>query len=386
MFEFEVFTSKDNLEELREVWNALLGNSYTDSVFLTQEWVVSWWESFGQPSGELFVVVIRNEGQVCGICPLVLQQEEFHRYRIRKLVSLTNYHTPRFDFIFRGNAEVLMKELLDFLNRKIQWHVLQMTYVPPESQTLSALKLLSDQKIVIVNEENCLRSPFITIKTDFETYYHALSKKFRHNTDYALRQLNKIGPVEFEEIQNSSNIIQDLKEGFEIEKQSWKGDLGTAILTKPEEWKFYQSVAQLAARKGWLRLYFVKIGNQRIAFDYCLSYKNRVSLVKVSYNPAFGKYSPGTLLRKWELQKLFAEQNTECYDMLGTASEWKLRWTSEVSHLQEVHVFPRNAAGKLLYELKFGIKNKLKHVPYMYHVVKFIRNKKMSSLRKIWNL
>lgn len=365
MIDVEVYQSPGDLECLREGWEGVLSETPGSSVFMTPDWIVPWWQSFGRGMGELLVAVLKENGRIAGVCPLVVRDEGRFGWRVRKVVGLTNCHTPKFDFALGGDPERLLVALLDCLSETVGWNILQFDYVPAESPTLEALQRLGSGGRLIVRREVSMRSPFVEVRGGFDAHYQSLSKKFRQNTDYAFRGLGKLGPVEFEEIRESSDLTGELREGFEIEKASWKGAQGTAILDKREEWGLYLNVAQRAAAKGGLRLYFAKVGGKRVAFFYCLSYRGVVSLLKVAYDPAFAKYSPGTLLQRWVLARLYAERETLRYDMLGVDDEWKLRWTNSVSELQAVTVFRADVSGRLLYEMRYGLRDRARRVAWL---------------------
>jgi hypothetical protein len=71
---------------------------------------------------------------------------------------------------------------------------------------------------------------------------------------------------------------------------------GTAIACDPDITRFYVTYALRAADRGWLRLHFLRAGSARVAFDYSLSFANRIFLLKLGYDPAFAPFSPSNLL------------------------------------------------------------------------------------------
>ena len=76
-----------------------------------------------------------------------------------------------------------------------------------------------------------------------------------------------------------------------------------------------------------MRLHFLRAGPQRVAFDYSLSYKNRIHLLKLGYDPAYAPYSPSNLLLVPDLAGHFRAGRRHGYDFLGESADWKLQWT-----------------------------------------------------------
>src|SRR5213594_3091942 len=57
---------------MREEWNELLADSDSDCLFLTWEWLTTWWK---QLSGErkLSIVTVRSRGRLMAVAPLVVR-------------------------------------------------------------------------------------------------------------------------------------------------------------------------------------------------------------------------------------------------------------------------------------------------------------------------
>src|SRR5690242_7838695 len=62
--------SEEGLRELKGSWSELLRHCASDTVFLTWEWLTSWWSAYGIP-GELRILAAFDEGDVLrGLAPL----------------------------------------------------------------------------------------------------------------------------------------------------------------------------------------------------------------------------------------------------------------------------------------------------------------------------
>jgi len=320
-------------------------------------------------------VAVRRAGKLHALCPLALQQSSSWGIPTRKLVSLTNPHTPKFDFVIAADAETTLREVLEFLRREVGWQAMMLSYVPTESSLFPAIRSLRQEGLILAAQYEKMSSPFLRVEGDFDEYYQSLSKKFRQNNGRALRALGKLGPVEFEELRSGPPLERDLGEALEIEASAWQGNNSTAILQDASESHFYRQVAANAAASNQLRLYFIKCGDKRVAFDCCLLYRGVVSGLKNAYDQDYAKYSPGTLLRIWLLEQLAQENVPFTYDMLGTAAPWKLRWTDQVAQLQELVVFPRTLHGRLAFESYTGLSDRLKRLPWLVRLAAAIRKR-----------
>jgi len=139
-----------------------------------------------------------------------------------------------------------------------------------------------------------------------------------------------------------------LEEGFRVEGSGWKGAHGTSIASRPAMRRFYTDIARWATERGWLRLAFLRLNGWAIAFDYCLEYDKTHYLLKTGYDPAYGKFSPGMIIRYLMLARAFSE-GLATYDFLGVGSDyvWKREWARTQQERLFLHMFAPTALGFL---------------------------------------
>src|SRR5262245_60525392 len=70
----QCLTQLDEVQRLREVWNDLVQDAESASIFQTWEWVTTWYEHFGS-AGEIFVLTVREgQGRLVGLAPFSLSR------------------------------------------------------------------------------------------------------------------------------------------------------------------------------------------------------------------------------------------------------------------------------------------------------------------------
>src|SRR5690349_19277347 len=72
---------------LRDEWNALLKASNSDTVFLTHEWLSSWWRHLSE-GRRLSILLARENGDLIGILPVARRQPQYARMMPRLLEFL----------------------------------------------------------------------------------------------------------------------------------------------------------------------------------------------------------------------------------------------------------------------------------------------------------
>src|SRR5437867_2240264 len=58
--------------EMRETWNALLAESDSDCLFLTWEWLTTWWRHLAGDR-RLFIPTVSHRGEIIAIAPMVVR-------------------------------------------------------------------------------------------------------------------------------------------------------------------------------------------------------------------------------------------------------------------------------------------------------------------------
>jgi CelD/BcsL family acetyltransferase involved in cellulose biosynthesis len=137
-----------------------------------------------------------------------------------------------------------------------------------------------------------------------------------------------------------------LEEGFGIEGSGWKEAEGTSINAHPATRRFYTEVARWAAERGKLRLAFLRLDGQPLAFDFCLECHKIHYLIKTGYDPAYARFSPGKILRHLMLARAFSA-GLAIYDMGGLVEPYKMRYTDKNRELRSLRMFAPTPLGFL---------------------------------------
>jgi hypothetical protein len=152
-----------------------------------------------------------------------------------------------------------------------------------------------------------------------------------------------------------------LQEAFGIEEAGWKGEAKSAIAMNPELKSFYTEWGELAAERGLLRLWFLRLDGRRVAFEYNVEYKRVLFCMKIGYDPALHPYSAGQILKAAVLERAFTDGLRE-YDFLGVMDEAKGDWTSEGRPFNWLYVYNGSIPSRLHHAFKFTVKPLLKRV------------------------
>jgi CelD/BcsL family acetyltransferase involved in cellulose biosynthesis len=299
--------------------------------FLRPGWVVAWSEAFG--GGDLDVVVARRGGRLVAVLPL--------RRRRGVLGSPTNVHTPAFGVLAedapaaaelggalaeRGAARIVLEE------------------VDACAPALDALLTPLRERGYRLLTTTMHRSPCLPLDGDPAAFERRLTAKRRSNLRRLRRRLESRGALGLDVSDGGERLEELLEEGLRVEGAAWKDARGTSILARPETRGFYGAIARWAAERGSLRLAFLRLDGEPIAFDLCLEDERAHYLLKTGYDPRYRSEAPGMLMR-FEMIRRAYELGLASYEFLGSDQPWKLEWTEHCHDRARVRAYAPSATG-----------------------------------------
>jgi CelD/BcsL family acetyltransferase involved in cellulose biosynthesis len=340
-------------------WNALCAEAAA-SPFLSHPWLTTWWECFGE--GELRVLVATEPGSVAGdesaplvgLAPLARERVRMHGFELERLGTPWNVHTPRSEWLFGEDAVSGARTFFERLDEDQSWDMLELPQVPEGSPTLTLVSRLAAEHGLLVGRRPGSRAPFLPLGEGMGAVEGGLSAKFRWRLRNVRRRAEREGGARLELVTRPDEVETALDDGIALEAAAWKGEAGTSIASEPSVEAFYRLLAYRAALAGMLELHFLRVGDRRVAFAYCLRHERRLMCLKGGYDPAFAALSPCNLLIHVTLESACARGLVE-YDFLGDEEPWKRAWTPHLRRHEWLYAFRPSPRTRLLHLLKFRL-------------------------------
>ena len=352
----------DEFLSLASEWNPLLADSACDLPFMTHDWFRLWWKHFGA-GRRLSILTARRDGRLVLAMPLMESRGRWLLAPFVTLRSLTNAHSYRYNVLLARGEEESVRAGWNYLRRERSrpWHVLEFerfeTGFPADTELMRAAREGGHPTGVWRGGS----SPHLSLEGDWESYFASRKPKFRSNLRNRLKRLGTLGAVEYELVRERRLCGPALADAFAIEQSGWKGEEGSAIASDPVLRSFYTEWTELAADRGMLRLWFLRLGGRRVAFEYDLEYKRDLYCLKIGYDPEFHPYSAGQVLKAGVLERVFGT-GLRGYYFLGVMDEAKGDWTSDGRPFQWAYVYGGSPVARLHYAYKFALKRSLKRV------------------------
>jgi CelD/BcsL family acetyltransferase involved in cellulose biosynthesis len=91
-------------------------------------------------------------------------------------------------------------------------------------------------------------------------------------------------------------------------------------------------------------LCFLRIGDRIAAAQLAVESDERFWLLKIGYDEAFARYSPGNLLMR-ETVRYAANRGLLSYEFLGTPEQWTRMWTDRIRACVSIRAYPARPWG-----------------------------------------
>lgn len=334
----------DDFQVLRKKWNSLLKNNLLgDNVFLTWEWLSTWWKHFGEGRKPL-VLLVEDEDEVIAIAPLMLSKYKLPSFgTIKKVEFLGVRHSDYNNFIILKREAECLRLIIDYLMDTVtDWDWIELKEIPETAENANYLEMLfsySPSKLKL-EKRVCNTCPYISLPNSFDDLVQRLSKNMRKNLNYYSKRISKKHHVELKRYDEAGFSVKEAMELFiKLNEKRWesKGLLGSFRSKEVSFRNFHMNVAELFADEGWLGLYFLTADGEPVSAQYTFEYREKMFYYLGGFDPQYSNYSVGNLTKKLLLERCIKNGFKE-YDMMRGDEPYKLLWT---------HTFRRN------FEIKF---------------------------------
>jgi CelD/BcsL family acetyltransferase involved in cellulose biosynthesis len=350
----KLITEYCEFAHLETIWNRLLDRSGIDHPFLTHQWITIWWNCFADGATPYILTVVSG-ADIIAIAPLMLSRARLYGCPVRRLHTIVNVYTERFDLLLGERPQEACQVLWAYLKAHADdWDVLELRQLPSDSNALEYLPPLIQTDGYPLGRWPANEAPYVAIRQPWDAYYQSLKKGHRSNVRNHTRQLEQVGPVRLDIVAIDDRWEVDMEDALKLEAVTWKVTEGTSLRSRRESDTFYRRMLQRAAQLGWLHMCFLKVADSRIAVRISLLYRNKLFMLKSGYDEAYHRYSPGQVLTERLLREAW-EQKWDEVDFLGDDERWKLSWATGRRPHAWLFVFPKRVKPRLLHGMKFRL-------------------------------
>jgi CelD/BcsL family acetyltransferase involved in cellulose biosynthesis len=343
----ELVTNIAAFEALREEWNELLEASDSDCVFLTWEWLHTWWKNLADDRS-LSLFIVRRGEELAAIAPFCVRPRSWAQGRplpILEFLGSGFVGSDYLDIIVRQGCDAEAREaLIAYLDKTclpLKW-----SNVKSGSAAAGVLVGLSGEGWS-ATETHTNVCPFIPLAgATWESYLASLSADHRYNFNRKWRRLNRDHAVSFDQVRTTEQCREAIDLLIAQHNARWSARGGSDAFHTAGLVAFHREWTEIALARGWLRLYVLRVDDQPAACLYGLLYRGTFYFYQSSFDAAYEQSSVGLLSMGLAIKSAIEEGVGE-YDLLHGSETYKSHWSRDSRDLVRLEAFPPSALGKV---------------------------------------
>lgn len=337
------------LENIREEWNTLHERSYNHSIFMTWEYIATWWEHLGHDHMLWLMTARDKQGKLVGIAPMMRVRRtrvKFMAWHQLEFIGATT-NSDHTDFIIEiGLEKEIIPAFIHALNHQTSnnWDVIALSSIPADSPSITALHRID------LDWEQAKTSicPYIPLgETDWDTHFASLSKRKRKEVRRKYRDLEAAygDNWQYHIIDKVEDIRPTMEAMMAMHQEKWDAiEHHDGAFANQQIANFHLAVAERLFHRGRLRLQTLHIDGELAAVLYNFIHHNHVFDFASGLNAKFAEISAGQILTAESLRNAI-ETGVEEYDFLRGEEDYKFRWGAQerinyaVRHIGRDHIY-----------------------------------------------
>lgn len=319
-------------------WNQLYNAAVPGNPFLSVDWTLAWWKHLCPPSSPLILAAWQGSTLV-GLAPFRIER----KWGLRLLKFMQDGRADYLGFVVSPEHPRVSELFLDYLyQQKRDWDLLlacqlcEPFFKPTTLAVNKGFRRL--ERIATV-------APYLASKDDWGDLCRAGPPQLRHAKRKVKKLTREGGVIERltgPEAAGAARMIS------QIEANSWKAGTTAAKFQTPSELSFLEQVLETFGERGELEVWIALIDGVPIAYLLNFLSDERTFYYQGAYETNYRKYSPGSVLHYYAMQRSWLEGPRE-YDFMMGEESWKLDWTNHSRDLKNVAIFPKSPRGYLAF-------------------------------------
>ena len=287
----------DSFDEIREFgihWNNLVESSKDNHIFLTLEWLATWWKYY-RAHRELVLLAVKDNDKVLAVAPLMESTYELFGFKLRKIEFIGTPASDYHSFILTEKSPSCVRMFLDYINGYSNaWDCMELKEIPENSETANALRTMPEEPLKL--KERVLNiCPSVPLSNTFEEYFQKLGKNMRKNLRRWEKRLKKEHKVKFKMYYEIGSVEETMNTFFELHQKRWQSESYSGLFVNQTFRDFHLEAAKRFAEKGWLCLCFLTVDDEPVSAVYAFEYGQKVGGYLTGFDPEYSKHRVGHL-------------------------------------------------------------------------------------------
>ena len=248
----------NDFQSLEYEWSSIMkNNSVNDNIFLTWDWLSTWWQHFGDQR-KLLLLAIEDNTEIVGLAPLMISKHKLIKgLNVNKIEFIGAPHTDYHSFIFSKKEKECLTLILNHLDAEVaDWNWIDLTDIPGDTITYSLMnklfpsfrsKLTMRQKI----QDIC---PYIQLSDSMDLVYDGFNSSMKRNLKKSSRKIKKAHKISFSNYRDLGiSVDEAMSLFFKLHRKRWgeNSTLGSSGVEGEKFRAFHIDVAKHFSKNGW---------------------------------------------------------------------------------------------------------------------------------------
>lgn len=357
----------EEFQALKGEWNQLLYKSRSNNIFLTWEWLYTWWEIFKDRDKELMIITIRDgDNELLCIAPFI-------RNRVRHL-GFIPAHQIRFlatgederDEICSDYLDIIVREgekedqllqlLFEFLLKMNEWDEILLENLREDSVAFRFLNNLKGNNLKkLVDQKG--QGLYLELTHKWSDLMMSLSNTQRYKIKRTLRELEGLGQLRFEIVMDEEGLDKTFKDLTELHQKRWRKKGKPGVFSSHKFTSFHSAITKSLLHNGCLMMANLIINNRPLGVLYNICYNGSVLFYQSGIDTTLSRdnqwIKPGLALHALAIKRAI-ELGCREYDFLpGETGSYKGQWTPKMRNIYNIGLRRKDLKTNTLSALRY---------------------------------
>ncbi len=340
----EIVDDEPRFRAMAGEWRELLEASAADCLFLTWEWLHTWWRHLGR--GRLRILTLREGGELAAVLPLAMRSHPWlPSMPLVEFLGRGAVGSDYLDAIVRPGCEDAATEAFAAALARTPG-VARWTRLPDGGTSVAGCVVAAltarEWRVRPLPGDVC---PAIDLAGhDWDSLLATMSANHRYNVRRKLRHLRAAHDVRFEAVEREADRAAALGTLIDLHQRRWRARGGSTAFGDKALYAFHEAFSQIALARGWLRLYVLRLDGTPAAALYGFAYRQRFYFYQSGFDPARAHDSVGLATMALSVGRAL-DEGLSAFDLLHGAESYKFHWAHRVRRLVAFEVSPPGLAG-----------------------------------------
>jgi hypothetical protein len=327
--------SEEEFAGMRDAWNAALAGSVTNEVYLSWEWMHSWWEVFRNGSMTLVILLGRDaRDEIVGIAPFYVEQGRkfgFIGTHTLRLCSSRETYPDHLDLIMaKGQERAFPEAVLAYLKEhEDEWDLIRLDGI--EENAVIKKHLTGPEngssRAYLVDALPDSECPYLPIRDSYGDLIRSFSRNKRNNLLRKRKSLLekescRYGIAEAE----GDDPVRHFRELFALHGERARRKGIRSDFTGEKVLAFHEKFIERSTGARKPVIAYIAEGTEFLVLHYCIRHNNKYYIYQTGISQEGENRSAGAVLLSVLIERAFQEKSSE-FDFSRGKQDYKYYWT-----------------------------------------------------------